>query len=151
MEAGKTRGRGAKVGYVAVLVGSASFVLSGVILAVTEPIPGITQSLFEVFTQGSGPDRVGGIMFLWSGSVILAVVATAGIIGKRSALWAPAALTSVVAMWSLMWIGWFLALHEQHPRVGYWAVLFSIVVVVSGTLMVLVSSQDRGAGLDPAP
>jgi hypothetical protein len=87
-----------------------------------------------------------GSSTLFAGVTIVAWVSIAGLRGHP---WAPTALLAVSAAWSLTWIGVLLNVSGfvvQSPLVGYWLIFVSIGVVVTGAIVVWISSRSNVSG-----
>ena len=91
----------------------------------------------------------GGFINLFAGVTIVAWVSIAGLRGHR---WAPAALLAVSAAWSLTWIGVLLNVSGfvvRSPLAGYRLILVSIGVVITGAIVVWISSRGTSPSVPP--
>jgi hypothetical protein len=89
------------------------------------------------------------VLNLFAGVTIVAWVSIAGLRRHR---WAPTALLAVSAAWSLTWIGVLLNVSGfvvRSPLVGYWLILVSIGVVVTGAIVVWISSRENMSASPP--
>jgi hypothetical protein len=153
VEQGSAAGTASRPGYVAVLVGSAAFVASFLPYYEpgTLPMPLRSVSLFRLMTsfRESELAMIGGFINLFAGVTIVAWVSIAGLRGHR---WAPTALLAVSAAWSLTWIGVLLNVSGfvvRSPLVGYRLIFVSIGVVVTGAIVVWISSRANISGSPP--
>ena len=155
MEQGSAAGTASRPGYVVVLVGSAAFVASCFLPyydPATLPMPLRSVSLFRLMTsfRESELATIGGFINLFAGVKIVAWVSIAG---RRGLRWAPTALLAVSAVWSINWIGVLLNVSGfvvRSPLVGYRLILVSIGVVVTGAIVVWISSHANIFG-SPSP
>jgi hypothetical protein len=135
-------------GYLLVLIGAVAFVGSSFLPyydlgAANVPPPLDDASLLRMFTtyRGSALAGVGGVLTLFGGVATVVSITLVGLRGHRP--WVPPALLSVTIAWSLTWIGTLLGgTRLMAPaRVGYWALLVSIGVVLAGAIAVWLSSR----------
>jgi hypothetical protein len=104
----------------------------------------VTYSLYQLTGQPPGNlvAHIGGILWLFTGVLTIASIS---ILGLRNPpyRWTSASLAAAVIVWSTYWIGTLLRTSAVAPSlaVGYWLVLFSIGVVVIGTVMVVMAAR----------
>jgi hypothetical protein len=126
---------------VVVLIGCAGFVASCFVRS-SQVIASPFTSLYQGFTAVSGARAAGGVLILFAGVAIAAVVAVVGLVRKGAAPWAPIALVVAVGGWSLTWAGLLLQFawgtRGMKPGSGY--ALLSLLVAVVGTVVVAASS-----------
>ncbi|MCD6020698.1 MAG: hypothetical protein K0R20_408 [Actinomycetia bacterium] len=154
MKQGSAAGTASRRGYLGVLFGSAAFIASCFIPYYdpgTLPMPLRSLSLFRLMMsfRESELAMTGGFLNLFAGVTIVAWVSIAGLRGHR---WAPMALLAVSAAWSLTWIGVLMNLSGfvvRSPLAGYWLILVSIGVVVTGAIVVWISSRANISGTPP--
>lgn len=154
MEQGSAAGMASRRGYLGVLVGSAAFVASCFLPSYDPgilPMPLRSLSLFRLMMpfRESELAMTGRFLNLFAGVTIVAWVSIAGLRGLR---WAPTALLAVSAAWSLTWIGVLLNVSGfvvRSPLVGYRLIFVSIGVVVTGAVVVWISSRSNLSGSPP--
>ena len=130
-------------GYVVVLLGLAGFVV-GCFLPYSEALTGAqgptTVSLYQLVVESGETfvQTVGGLLYLFAAVATLALIAFAGLGGRR---WAPVALAAVTVAWSLWELGilLFQSRFVSQSETGYWVLLISVLVVAVGTLVVSLS------------
>ena len=139
-------------GYVVVLLGVAGWVVSCFL-----PIYRITGfqsvriTLYRQVTVGSVGTRFGGALYLFGGVAAIGVFSFVGWLGHRRST--GSVLAGAVVAWSLASIGVLISIgasaSEFNPgsvlAVGYWCLWASIVCVVAGTAMVVVSARQVSA------
>jgi hypothetical protein len=81
------------------------------------------------------------VLRLFAGIATIAWIALVGLRTDRS--WAPAALLAVSVAESLAWIGTILGGWEifSPHRIGYWAIIVSVIVVFAGAITVWLSAR----------
>jgi len=146
MDEGRGAGR-ARWGYVVVGLGVVLFVVACFLPYFSQRGPGgrFSLSLYELQTvRQTGLSAFGGILVLFSGLAVLAVIAI--LVVARPRPWTAIASVSVTVVWSLMWIGFLLAATSFMPKkeVGYWLVFVSVGIVVAGAVVVGLSSRRGG-------
>ena len=154
VEQGSAAGTASRRGYLGVLVGSAAFVASCFLPYYdpgTLPMPLRSVSLFRLMTsfRESELAMIGGFINLFAGVTIVAWVSIAGLRGLR---WSSTALLAVSAAWSLTWVGVLLNVSGfvvRSPLVGYWLIFVSIGVVVTGAVVVWISSRANVSASPP--
>jgi hypothetical protein len=132
-------------GYVVVLLGLTGFVV-GCFLPYSTALTGAqgstTVSLYQLVVESGETfvQTVGGLLYLFAAVATLAVIAVAGLGGRR---WAPVALAAVTVAWSLWELGilLFQSRFVSQSETGYWVLLISILVVAAGAVLVWVSAR----------
>ena len=152
--AGTEEARGARVGYVIVLIGSALFVASCFI-----PYYGFegpaqrTFSLYEQQTTGAFDGAaIGRLLYLFAGVAIAGSIAVVGVARSDPRPRVPTMLTAAVAAWSLPWIGVLLSTAQTRLGIslelGYWVQAVGIGVVIIGTIVVMASARANAIAHD---
>ena len=135
-------------GYLVALVGAVGWVV-GCFLPlydITEPA-GLTISFYRQISFGSAGTKIGGLLYLFGGIAAIGVISIFGVLRNRSLT--GVLLAGAVVAWALISIGVLISLAgsigEFNPGasfgIGYWCCWVSVVIVVAGTAMVLVSTR----------
>jgi len=137
-------------GYLVVLVGVAGWVV-GCFL----PLYRIAQldaerlSLVRQVSFGSFGARIGGILYLFGGISAIGVISILGVLRVRS--WTGVLLAGAVTTWFLVSIGVLISIGSSFGGfntdaslgIGYWCCWASVIVVVTGTVIVSSSTSRR--------
>ena len=105
-----------------------------------------SRSLYESTTSALTPDSsvvhyAGGILYLFSGAVLVGALSIVGLRPGKPR-WIAVALCAAVATWSLIWVGVLLsAAGADSLQFGYWVILAGIVIAVGGTALVIWSAR----------
>jgi hypothetical protein len=140
--------RSSVAGYLVVLVGVAGWVVGCFLplyhIARLEPA---RITLYRQVSFGSLGTRVGGVLYLFGAVCAIGVVSIAGVLRLRG--WTGVLLAGAVTAWFLVSIGVLISIGSSlggfNPGatlgIGYWCCWASVVVVVAGTVMVLLSTS----------
>ena len=134
------------IGYLVVLLGVAGWAVS-----CFRPLYRITEfqtvriSLVKQVSIGSVGTRLGGILYLFGGIITIGVFALVGVRVRHR--WNVAVLAGAVVAWSLVSIGVLITLGAAASGfnlgsvlgVGYWGLWVSVICVVAGTVILVVS------------
>ena len=134
-------------GYLVVLVGAAGWVV-GCFLPLYH-LAGFDESRITLFRQvsfGSFGTRVGGILYLFGAISAIGVISILGVLRIRR--WLGVLLAGAAIAWSLVSIGVLISIGSSlggfNPGaslgIGYWCCWASVIVVVAGTAIVVVST-----------
>ena len=146
--------RSSSTGSLVVVIGAVGFVAS-CFLPYSEyaapPEVDRSLSLFRLTTAipQSAAAKLGGYLHLFAGVVAIVIICVAGLRGARR--WTAPALLGASIVWSVTWIGTLLTGSSFFPtlRFGFWLLLLSVLVVLAGAVMEVVSA--RGLTESPAP
>jgi hypothetical protein len=139
------------LGYLVVLLGVAGWVVS-----CFRPLYRITEAqtvrttLVRQVSFGSVGTRLGGILYLFGGITAIVVFALVGVRVRQR--WNVAVLAGAVVAWSLASIGVLITIGAAASGfsigsvlgVGYWGLWVSVICVVAGTVILVVSLRPRG-------
>jgi hypothetical protein len=140
--------RSSVAGYLVVLVGVAGWVVGCFLplyhIARLEPA---RITLYRQVSFGALGTRVGGVLYLFGAVCAIGVVSIAGVLRLRG--WTGVLLAGAVTAWFLVSIGVLISIGSSlggfNPGatlgIGYWCCWASVVVVVAGTVMVLLSTS----------
>jgi hypothetical protein len=146
------------IGYLIVLLGVAAYAVS-----CFRPLYRITEAqtvrttLVRQVSFGSVGTRLGGILYLFGGITAIVVFALVGVRVRQR--WNVAALAGAVVAWSLASIGVLITIGASASGfnigsvlgVGYWGLWVSMICVMAGTVIVLVSLRPMRAEEAAAP
>jgi hypothetical protein len=147
-------------GYLVVLVGVAGWAVGCFLPLYHVPqLDDAGLTLYRQISFGSIWTKVGGVLYLFGGISAIGVVSILGVIGIRA--WTRFLLAGAVLAWFLVSIGVLISIGGSiggfNPGaslgVGYWCCWVSVVCVVVGTVMVVVSTsrEDAETGLSRSP
>jgi hypothetical protein len=159
VESGQTP-RASVAGYLVVLVGVAGWAVGCFLPLFHFPQLGDSGiTLYGQISIGSIWIKVGGVLYLFGGISAIGVISILGVLRIRA--WTRFLLAGAMLAWFLVSIGVLISIGGSiagfNPGgslgVGYWCCWASIVVVVTGTILVLVSTrrEDAETGLDVSP
>ena len=134
------------IGYLVVLLGVAGWTVS-----CFRPLYRITEAqtvrttLFRQVSFGSVGTKLGGIVYLFGGIIAIGVFALVGVRVRQR--WNVVVLAGAVVAWSLVSIGVLITLGAAASGfslrsvlgVGYWGLWVSVICVVAGTVILVVS------------
>jgi hypothetical protein len=146
------------LGYLVVLLGVAGWVVS-----CFRPLYRITEAqtvrttLVRQVSFGSVGTRLGGILYLFGGITAIVVFALVGV--RLRQRWNVAVLAGAVIAWSLASIGVLITIGASASGfnmgsvlgVGYWGLWVSVICVMAGTVILLVSLRALRAEEAAAP
>jgi hypothetical protein len=142
-------------GYVVVLVGVAGWVVGCFLpLYRLADLDVARVTLYRQVSFGSLGTRIGGVLYLFGAITAIGVISILGVLRLRS--WTGILLAGAVTAWLLVSIGVLISIGSSLGGfnfgatlgIGYWCCWASMVVVVAGTLMALVSTR-REVVADP--
>lgn len=136
------------LGYLVVLLGVAGWAVS-----CFRPLYRITEAqtvrttLVRQVSFGSVGTRIGGIVYLFGGITAIGVFALVGVRARQR--WNVFVLAGAVVAWSLVSIGVLITIGAAASGfnlgsvlgVGYWGLWVSVICVVAGTVILVVSLQ----------
>jgi hypothetical protein len=130
------------------LVGAAGWVVGSFLPLYHVPeLDDVGITLFRQISFGSFGTRVGGILYLFGGVSAIGVISILGVLRLRS--WTGVLLAGAVTTWFLVSIGALISIGSSlggfNPGaslgIGYWCCWASVIVVVAGTAIVVVSTS----------
>lgn len=137
-------------GYLVTLVGVAGW-LTGCFLPLyrVSGLDGAQLTLYRQVSFGSFGTRVGGILYLFGPISAIGVIAILGVLRIRPRI--GVLLAGAVTAWFLVSIGVLISIGSSiggfNPGsslgIGYWCCWASVVIVVTGTVMVVISAERK--------
>jgi hypothetical protein len=147
------RTRPSIVGYLVVLLGVAGWAVSCFLPLYRAPgIDDAKTALYRQWARGSIGMKLDGLLLLFGGVMAVGVISILCLRSTRS--WLRGALTGAVIVWSLTSTGFLITPVKEIGQftasgwflgIGYWCLLASLVCVVVGTAVALVSATNEAA------
>ncbi len=145
-----------KVGYVIVLLGIAGWVVgSSLPLYGFGENPSTSYHLYEPVTQATPIlYKIGNVLYLYGVVAAIMVICVVGMSGRSARRWIEGALVGAVVVWTLVSSDLFLTIASSSGQpsgfslgIGYWCLLASVVILVTGTVMVVISARRADANV----
>ena len=138
------------IGYLVVLLGVAGWAVSCFrpLYRITD-LQTVRTTLVRQVSFGSVGARLGGILYLFGGIIAIGVFALVGVRVRQR--WNVAVLAGAVVAWSLASIGVLITIGAAASGfnlgsvlgVGYWGLWVSVICVVAGTVILVLSLRPR--------
>lgn len=138
------------IGYLIVLLGAAAYAVSCFrpLYRITE-VQTVRTTLVRQVAFGSVGTKLGGIVYLFGGIAAIGVFALVG--ARVRQRWNVAVLAGAVVVWSLVSIGVLITIGAAASGfnirsvlgVGYWGLWVSVICVIAGTVILVVSHRHR--------
>ena len=131
--------------YLTVLLGAAVFLVTLFLPFAREGSE--SRSILASWSASPIPGRLAGYLYLFGGITVVAIVAIAGLTQERARRWTRDAIAIVATAWSFPWLGRIVNFRGTsfHLEVGYWLLIASLLLIISGSAGVTVTDRRRGS------
>jgi hypothetical protein len=144
------------IGYVIVLLGVAGWVVGSFLpLYGFGENPSTSYRLYEPVTQATPIlYKIGNVLYLYGTMAAIFVICVVGMSSRSTRRWIEGALVGAVVVWTLVSSDLFLTIASSsgQPRgfslgIGYWCLLASVLILVTGTVTVMMSARRADANV----